>query len=61
MAGVSGALTMVDVGRGEIDFAAIFAAGRDAGLAHFFVEHDTPADSLASARTSIQHLRGLTF
>lgn len=61
MADVHGARTMVDVGRGEIDFAAIFAAGREAGLAHFIVEHDTPADSLASARTSIQHLRRLTF
>lgn len=61
MAGVGGAGTMVDVGQGEIDFARIFAAGREAGLAHFFVEHDTPADSLASIRNSIEHLRGLSF
>ncbi|HEX6908998.1 MAG TPA: sugar phosphate isomerase/epimerase [Longimicrobium sp.] len=61
MAGVGGARTMVDVGQGAIDFASILTAGREAGLAHFFVEHDTPADSLASIRNSIQHLRRLTF
>jgi sugar phosphate isomerase/epimerase len=61
MAWVSGGRTMVDVGQGAIDFARIFAAGREEGLAHFFVEHDTPADSLASIRNSIEHLRRLTF
>ena len=61
MAGVRGAQEMVDVGRGEIDFARILAAGREAGLAHYFVEHDTPADSLASLRTSLEHLRRLRF
>ncbi len=61
MAGVGGARTMVDVGQGEIDFGRIFAAGHPAGLAHCIVEHDTPADSMASIRGSIQHLRRLTF
>ncbi len=31
---------MVDVGAGGIDFAAIFARAEQAGLKHFFVEHD---------------------
>lgn len=61
MAWVSGGRTMVDVGQGSLGFGRIFAAGRQAGLAHFFVEHDTPADSLASIRNSIEHLRRLTF
>jgi sugar phosphate isomerase/epimerase len=40
---------MVDVGRGTIDFAAIFAAagGR---LRHAFLEHDEPCDAWAFAR-----------
>ena len=61
MADVKGAQTMVDVGAGEIDFAAILAAARGAGVAHYFVEHDNPPDSLATLRNSIQHLRGLSF
>jgi sugar phosphate isomerase/epimerase len=52
---------MVEVGRGEIDFAAIFAQAERAGLKHFFVEHDQPADPLASIAASHDHLRALKF
>lgn len=52
---------MVEVGRGEIDFAAIFAHAEQAGLKHFFVEHDEPADPLASIATSYRHLEALRF
>ena len=52
---------MVDVGSGQIDFAAIFARSEQAGLKHFFVEHDGPADPLASIAASHDHLRALQF
>lgn len=40
---------MVDVGRGTIDFSAVFAAA--AGhIRHAFLEHDEPADAWAFAR-----------
>jgi sugar phosphate isomerase/epimerase len=54
-----GAKTIVPVGEGAIDFARIFAAGERAGLRHFFVEHDNPADPLASLRAGYAHLRRL--
>jgi sugar phosphate isomerase/epimerase len=50
---------MVDVGQGEIDFARIFARAAQAGIRHYFVEHDNPADPLESARRSHAHLRDL--
>lgn len=53
---------MVDVGRGAIDFARIFAAREKAGIRHFFVEHDNPKPSaLESAKTSYEYLAGLKF
>lgn len=53
---------MVDVGRGKIDFARIFAAREKAGIRHFFVEHDNPEPSaLGSAKTSYDYLAQLKF
>jgi len=50
---------MVDVGQGNINFSAMFSAGT--GLKHHFVEHDQPADSLASIRNSIQAVQKIRF
>jgi sugar phosphate isomerase/epimerase len=50
---------MTEVGKGTIDFAALFAAGT--GLEHYFVEHDKPDDPLASIRHSIATLRTLRY
>lgn len=50
---------MVDVGAGRIDFATIFALAGEAGIEHYFVEHDQPADAFASIRRSYEHLRRL--
>ncbi len=50
---------MVDVGQGRIDFVRIFARARQAGIRHYFVEHDNPPDPLESARRSHAYLRGL--
>ena len=53
--------TMVPVGQGAIDFGAIFAQSEQAGLAHYFVEHDHPDDPMASITTSYTHLKDLRF
>lgn len=52
---------MVEVGRGTIDFARLFARREEAGIRHFFVEHDNPRDPMASIATSYQAVRGLRF
>jgi sugar phosphate isomerase/epimerase len=50
---------MVDVGAGTIPWSAIFARREQAGIQHYFVEHDAPADPLASVRASYEYLRCL--
>ncbi len=52
---------MVDVGRGTIDFARIFARNAQAGVHHWFVEHDEPDDPFASIRRSYDYLRRLEY
>jgi sugar phosphate isomerase/epimerase len=52
---------MVDVGRGSIDWRRIFAWRQRAGIRHFFVEHDDPADPFDSIRQSYEYLRRLEF
>jgi len=59
--GMDAAGAMTDVGKGRIDFAAIFAARRRAGIRHFFVEHDEPADAWASITASYAYLKRLRF
>ncbi len=50
---------MVDVGAGAIDWRAIFAQRKEAGIRHYFVEHDEPADPFASIRASYEYLSTL--
>ncbi len=50
---------MVDVGAGAIDWRAIFAHRREAGIRHYFVEHDEPADPFASIAASYRYLSTL--
>lgn len=52
---------MTEVGKGAIDFKRLFAARRQAGMKHFFVEHDNPADPMASVGTSFRYLDSLEF
>jgi len=52
---------MADVGAGTIDFKKIFAQRDQAGIRHFFVEHDQPADALASIKASCDYLKRLEF
>jgi sugar phosphate isomerase/epimerase len=44
--------TMLDVGAGTIDFKTLLDKGRTLGLKHWFIEHDQPADPLASVKAS---------
>ena len=52
---------MVDVGAGTIDFKRIFARRAQAGIRHFFVEHDQPGDPLQSIKASCEYLKRLEF
>lgn len=52
---------MVDVGKGSIDWKAIFAHSGHAGIQHYFVEHDQPPQPLADIKTSFDYLNGLEF
>lgn len=52
---------MTVVGSGTIDFAATFAANEEAGLRHWFVEHDFPSDSMASLTNGYTHLAALRY
>ena len=50
---------MVDVGAGDIDWAALFALSDTAGLRHYFVEHDNPGDPMASIEASYRYLSAI--
>ena len=47
------------VGNGIVDFKNIFANAKVAGVQHYFVEHDMPADAIASITTSYGNLEKL--
>jgi sugar phosphate isomerase/epimerase len=53
--------TMTEVGKGVIDWKAIFAKADLAGIKHYFVEHDQPKDPLASIQISYEYLEKLRF
>ncbi len=52
---------MVDVGQGKIDWKRIFAKRDQAGIKHFFVEHDQPPQPFEDIATSYRYLKGLEF
>ena len=52
---------MTDVGSGVMDWKRIFAAHQKAGIRHYFVEHDNPADPMQSIRRSAEYLKTLRF
>lgn len=49
------------VGKGTIDFGSIFAQSEQAGLTHYFVEHDHPDDPMQSITDGYAHLKALRF
>lgn len=56
---MAGAGTMANVGQGHIDWTRIFAKRREAGIEHFFVEHDNPTSPLADIKISYDYMAGL--
>jgi sugar phosphate isomerase/epimerase len=58
---MAGEGTMVDVGAGHLPFAKYLAQSKQAGIQHYFVEHDTPADPMASIAASYRYLAALKF
>jgi sugar phosphate isomerase/epimerase len=53
---------ITDVGSSDIiDWKRIFAHSDQAGIRHYFVEHDQPASPLDSLKASATYLRALRF
>ena len=52
---------IADVGGDTIDWARIFARSEQAGIAHYYVEHDVPTSAFDSLKTSISYLQTLRF
>jgi len=52
---------MVDVGQGKIDWKRIFAKQDQAGIKHFFVEHDQPPQPFDDIAASYRYLKQLEF
>jgi sugar phosphate isomerase/epimerase len=52
---------LADVGTGVINWKRIFAHSQQAGIKHYFVEHDNPKDGLKTARVSCEYLKQLRF
>jgi len=51
--------SMTEVGSGTIRFARIFAKAKQAGIKHYYVEHDQPKDAFASITTSYKALAAM--
>jgi sugar phosphate isomerase/epimerase len=52
---------ITEVGEGVVDWADIFPHSAQAGIQHFFVEHDDPQMPFASIEKSYQYLQNLRF
>ena len=52
---------MVDVGQGTIDWKRIFAKSDQAGIKHYFVEHDQPPQPFDDIAASYRYLKQLEF
>ena len=52
---------MTAVGSGIVDWKPIFAHSEEAGIKHYFVEHDQPQDAMEIARDSYAYLAKLRF
>ena len=53
---------VTDVGHDDVvDWKRIFAKSKEAGIEHYFVEHDVPKDPLASLKASYDYISQLTF
>ena len=48
---------MADPGKGVLDYPALLKAAGDAGVQHWFVEHDNPASPMGTARAGYEYLK----
>ena len=55
------AFAMKDVGAGTMNWSGLFKEHVQAGIEHYFVEHDDPVDPIASITASAKYLKQLTF
>lgn len=53
--------TQMDVGAGIINWRALLPAALAGGVAHLFVEHDSPTDPFGTAANGLRYLRGLSL
>lgn len=53
------AFEIMPVGSGKINWAALFEKRNVAGIKHFYIEHDNPADPWVSLTSSIGYLKTL--
>ena len=51
---------MLDVGKGVIDWPTLLSRS-EAGVRHYFVEHDEPRNPIESIRSSYRYLRAVSF
>jgi sugar phosphate isomerase/epimerase len=51
--------TMVNVGQGHIDWMRTFEKRREAGIEHFFVEHDNPKSPIEDVTVSYRYMARL--
>ena len=56
---MTGGGAMTNVGKGHIDWGRIFAKRRDAGIEHFFVEHDHPTSPIEDIKVSYDYMARL--
>lgn len=52
---------ITEAGSGVIEWKRIFSHSEQAGIKHYFVEHDNPKKPMDSVRTSYQYLERLRF
>ncbi len=52
---------ITEVGSGVIDWKRILSHSEQAGIKHYFVEHDNPRKPMESVRTSYEYLERLRF
>jgi sugar phosphate isomerase/epimerase len=52
---------LADVGKGSIDWKKVLGAANKYGTVHHVVEHDSPADPIASIKNSFAYLQALTI
>jgi sugar phosphate isomerase/epimerase len=56
---MTGSGAMTNVGQGHIDWSHIFSKRREAGIEHFFVEHDSPRSPIDDIRVSYEAMARL--